>query len=299
MLKKILVPLDGSNLAEAALPPAASLAQTLNAPVTLLHVVEQNPPQEVHHDHHLTKPDEASAYLKDVASRAFPPDVKVESYVRSAEAKDVAANIVQRANEEFNPELIVMCAHGQSGFRDLIFGGIAQQVLARARTPLLLLQPKIVETRPFVLRRILVPLDSESLHDDTLPYAEQLARAYDAELHLLTVVPKLGTLTGEKAAASVLLPSTATAFLDIKEQAAKEHLQGHLRELHQAGLKAKAEIARGDPAAMIVETAQKAEADLILLSTHRKAGMDAFWARSVAPNVVKKTMVPLLLIPLS
>lgn len=299
MFKKILVPLDGSNLAEAALPPAASLAQTLDAPVTLLHVVEQNPPQEVHHDHHLTKFDEAVDYLRDVAERAFPKGVKVDSYVRTAEIKDVAASIVQQANEEIKPDLIVMCAHGQTGFRALIFGGIAQQVLARGHAPLLLLQPKVAESRPFTVRRVLVPLDSESMHDNSLPYAELLAKAYAAEIYLLTIIPTYATLTGENAAASSMLPATTTAILEIKEQTVKEDLQGHLDELLRAGCAAKAEILRGDPAALIVKTAKKVEADLILLSTHRKAGINAFWARSVAPNVVRKTQIPILLLPLS
>jgi nucleotide-binding universal stress UspA family protein len=299
MFKNILVPLDGSNLAEAALPPAVSLAQTLNAPVTLLHVIEESPPQEVHHDHHLTESDEAVAYLKDVAARAFPKNVKVESHVHTAEVKDVAASIVQHANEEFNPDLIVMCAHGQSGFRDLIFGGIAQQVLTGRLTPLLLLQPKIAESRPFAVRRILVPLDSESMHDTSLPYAELLAKAYGAEIDLLTVVPSYTTLTGQKAAISSMLPATATALLEIKEQAAKAHLQNHCDELLRAGCVAKGQVARGDPAKLIVKMAKKLGADLIVLSTHRKAGIDAFWARSVTPNVVRKTQIPLLLLPLS
>ncbi len=297
MFENILVPLDGSNLAETALAPAASLATTLGASIMLLHVIEKNAPQEVHHDRHLTKSGEARAYLRDVAARAFPPEVKVETHVHSAEVKDVADSIVEHTGE-FNPGLVLMCAHGKSGFRDLIFGGIAQQVLAATKTPLLLLQPKTAEPHPFVVRRILVPLDSESLHDGSLPYAEQLAKAYGAELYLLTVIPTLGTLTGEKAAASVLLPTTATAFLDIKEQAAKEHLRVHLVELLKTGYQAKAEIARGDPAALIVETVEKVESDLVLLSTHCKAGLDAFWAHSVAPNVARRTRIPILFIPL-
>ena len=56
MFKHILVPLDGSNLSEAALTPAAILAEKFKAPVTLLHVIEQGAPSEVHADRHLTKP---------------------------------------------------------------------------------------------------------------------------------------------------------------------------------------------------------------------------------------------------
>jgi len=298
MFKNILVPLDGSKLAEAAIPPAVSLAETLGAPITLLHLIERDAPQEIHNDHHLTKADEAAIYLENVATNASSNDLKIETHVHTAEVKDVAASIIQHASEEFNPDLIVMCAHGSSGFRDLVFGNIAQQVLSGGQTPLLLLQPDSAETHPFSLRRLLVPLDSESVHDESLHYAQELAKSYKAELYLLTVIPTLSTLSGEEAAISNMLPATSTAFLDIQEETGKEHLQGHLNDFLKAGYNVNAEIARGDPAEVIVATAARIDADMILLSTHRKAGMNAFWARSVAPNVLKKTHIPLLLVPL-
>jgi nucleotide-binding universal stress UspA family protein len=298
MFKNILVPLDGSKLAETALVPAASLAQTLNSPVILLHIIEKDAPQEVHKDHHLTKADEASAYLQATATKSFSTATKVETHVHTAEVKDVAASIIQHASEEFNPDLIVMCSHGSGGFRDLIFGSIAQQVLAGGQTPLLLLQPQQAESRPFALHRFLVPLDSESIHDESLHYAQELAKAYNAELYLLTVIPTYGKLTGEKAAVSSMLPATAAALLDIQEETAKEHLQTHLDEFLEAGFDVNAEIGRGDPAEVIVATAENIKADLILLSTHRKSGMNAFWARSVAPKVTGKTHIPILFVPL-
>lgn len=297
MFKNILVPLDGSKLAEAALPYAVSIGQNFEAGVTLLHIIEKDAPQEVHKDHHITKSDEADQYLRSIAQQAFPESMKVETHVHTAEVINVAASIVQHAQKEFNPDLIVLCAHGQSGVRDLIFGNIAQQVLAGGDTPLLLIQPKAADSKPVALRRIFVPLDSESIHDDSLPYAEKLAQAYNAEIYLLTVIPTFQTLSGEKAAASSMLPATTAALLEIQEETGKEHLQTHLDELFDKGFNAKAEIVRGDPAASIVETAARVGADLILLSTHRRAGIGAFWARSVAPNVVRKTRIPVFLIP--
>jgi nucleotide-binding universal stress UspA family protein len=298
MFENILVPLDGSNLAETALPPAASLAATLGASVLLLHVIEKNAPQEVHHDRHLKEPVEATAYLDSVAQRAFAPGLKVSTHVHSAEVQDVTASLTEHTGE-YQTDLVVMCAHGKSGFRDMIFGGIAQQVLAMAKVPMLLLQPKTVKKpQPFELRRILVPLDNESIHDNTLPYARRLAKAYGAELYLLSVVPTLNELTGQKGAASALLPATTTVFLDMKEQAAKDHLGAHLAELLDAGYKARAEVNRGDPASIIADVAEKIKADLVLLGTHSRAGLQAVRARSVAPNVMKKTKIPLLLIPM-
>ena len=295
MFKNILVPLDGSNLSEASLIPAAILAEKFRAPVTLLHVIEQDAPSEVHADRHLTKPDEATEYLEDIARRAFPSKVKVKTHVHTAPVSDVARSIVEHITTEFKPDLIVTCTHGKGGIRDALFGSIAQQIVTQVKAPLLLIKP--VSPR-FKLEKILVPLDPDSAHDYSFPFAESLAQAFKAELHLLSVIPTFGTLADEQAAAGNLMPVTTQAFLDIKEENARQDLQKHVDVLRKNKVIASVEILRGDPASAIVKTAEKASIDLIILSTHRRKGMGAFWARSVAPKVAQKTKIPLLMIPL-
>jgi nucleotide-binding universal stress UspA family protein len=294
MFKNILVPLDGSKLSEASLEPAAYLAQRLNSPVTLLHIIEQDAPAEVHKERHLTQPDEAEAYLKE-AARAFPAGVKVETHVHTVPVADVVRSIVEHATTEFQPDLIVMCTHGRGGMRDVLFGNIAQQVVAHTTTPLLLIKP---DGSSFKLEKILVPLDPDSAHDDSLPLADSFARFFDAQLHLLSVIPTFSTLGGEQAAISTLMPATTQALLDMKEENAHQDVHMHRDELHDAGLKVVAETVRGDPASTIVKIAEQSGADMIILSTHGKAGMGAFWARSVAPKVAQLTKTPLLLMPL-
>jgi nucleotide-binding universal stress UspA family protein len=294
MFKHILVPLDGSHLAEAAIPAAVSLSKTLGAPVTLLHVIEQDAPGEVHRDRHLTDAAEAEAYLKDVAHRF---EVRVETHVHTAAVADVARSIIDHASDEFQPDLVILTSHGNSGARDLFFGNIAQQVAAAGGTPVLLLKPLAASS--FNLRRILVPLDNESIHDTVLPLAEELAKAFGAQLDLLCVIPTRGTDSGEHAAAGTMLPMTAAAYLDIAEDIALEHFQAHLDEFGKMGIEATAEIARGDPAPVIAKTAERLSADLILFGTHGRAGLDAFWNRSVTAAVARGTNIPLLLVPLS
>jgi len=298
MFKHILVPLDGSRLAEAALPAAVSLAQTFNAPVTLLHIIEQDAPDEIHRDRHLTEAGEAKAYLAGIAKKYFPPKIKVELHVHTSPVADVARSIVDHSSDEVHPDLVILCSHGNSGMHDLFFGNIAQEVAAASGTPVLLIKPDDT-TAPFQLKHILVPLDNESIHDKALPTAELLAKSYGAELNLLCVIPTLGTLSGEQAAVSNMLPATSTAYLDIAEEIAQEHFQGHLNTFNKAHIRATAEIARGDPAPVIAKTAEKTGADLILFGTHGRAGLDAFWNRSVAASVARRTGIPLLLIPLS
>ncbi|MGB8213586.1 MAG: universal stress protein [Anaerolineales bacterium] len=298
MFKHILVPLDGSKLAEAALPAAVSLAQTFQAPVTLLHVIEQAAPDEIHRDRHLTEAGEAEAYLADIAQRSFPAGITVNLHVHTSPVADVARSIVEHSSDEIRPDLIILCSHGNSGMHELVFGSIAQAVAAHSGIPVLLIKPDASDAS-FDLRHILVPLDNESVHDQALPTAEALAKAYSAELNLLCVIPTLGTLSGEQAAAGNMLPTTATAYLNMAEEIALEHFQGHLDIYQKAHIPATAEIARGDPAPVIVKTAEKLAADLILFGTHGRAGLDAFWNRSVAAGVARRTKIPLLLVPLA
>ena len=295
MFKHILVPLDGSNISEAALAPATYLAKTLDSRVTLLHIIEQGAPTEIHKERHLTKPDEADAYLKEVAQRAFPSKVKVKTHVHTMAVSNVARSIVDHSSE-LKPDLIVICANGRSGVHDLLYGTIAQQVVAMGIIPLLVVKTKISS---FELKKILIPLDPDSMHDNSLGLAESLAKTFKAELHLLSIIPTLSTLGDEQAAAGNLMPVTTQAFLDLKVENAKNDLQTHIDALHKGHLKAVAEVARGDPTQTIVNVAERTKTDLIILSTHRRAGIDAFWARSVAPYVARRTKIPLLLIPLA
>src|SRR6266498_4002867 len=298
MFKNILIPLDGSHLAETELPAAASLAEKLNAPITLLHIIEQKAPEAVHHERHLTRPKEAEAYLEDLVKQSFPAGIKANWHVHTAAVKDVAASIVEHALTEFQPDLIVMCTHGRSGVRELLYGSIAQQVVAQGMTPLLLVKPNVNAPSTFKLEKILVPLDSGPVHDDSLPVTQELASAFKSNIHLITVFPTFSTVTGDAAAASSLLPATTSGLLDISVENAAEDLQEHLDELKQAGFRVTAEVARGDPVTEIVNISEKLNVDLIVLTTHRKAGAAAFWARSVAPNVARRAHIPILLIPL-
>jgi nucleotide-binding universal stress UspA family protein len=296
MFRDILVPLDGSQLSEAALGPAAVFATAFGATLTLLHIIEQDPPAEVHHERHLTRPGEAEAYLKEVAARSFPPGMRVATHVHPAPVSDVPRSIVEHAAAEMQADLILMCTHGRGGVQRLLYGSVAQQAVAQGTTPLVLVKP---DSPPFKPDRVLVPLDPDSGHDEALAVAESLGRAFAAAIDLLSVVPTLTTLPPEQAAAGSFLPGTAQAYLDLREENSVQHLLGHVEEFGQRGVVATAQIARGDTAPAILKAADELRADLILLSTHRKSGLQAFWARSVAPTVAQRATTPILLLPLA
>jgi nucleotide-binding universal stress UspA family protein len=297
MFEHLLVPLDGSRLAEAALPAAAFLSRTLGAWVTLFHVIERGAPQAIHGERHLSDPAEASAYLNEVAARAFSAGVHVEQHVHTTEVADVARSIVQHANE-LGPDLIVMCTHGQGGLRTWLLGSIAQKVIALGATPVVLIQPDGIGATPsFACRRLLVPLDGHADHEQGLVVAAALAQACAADLHLLMVIPTLGTLPGEHGTAARLLPTATSAWLDQSEEAARTHLHLKVVHLQASGVPTTVEVCRGDPAGAIARTALRVEADLIVMGTHGKRGIDAFWSGSVAAQVSSRSRVPLLLVP--
>ncbi len=294
MIKHILVPLDGSHLAEAALPAAKSLAETLNATVTLLHIIEKDAVETVHRDRHLSDPTSAETYLKDIAAQ-FPTRVTI--HVHTAPVSDVTRSIVDHSVENIRPDLIILTSHGNGGMQDILFGSIAQNVAAKGNTPVLLIKP-VGAVSSFSLRRILVPLDNESNHDMVLPIAQELSQGYKAQLDLLCVIPTRGTDTGEHAAAGSMLPTTAEEYLNMAEEIAQDHFNNHLAEFSKEHIASTAEIARGDPVNVIVHTAEKDNADLIIFGTHGRAGLKAFWNRSVAANVARQSNIPILLIPI-
>lgn len=297
MFKHLLVPLDGSHLAETVLPAASYLAQTLNATVTLIHIIERNAPKEIHSERHLTEPEEAEAYLEAIAKQDFPPGVKVDHHVHTTEVSKVAPSIVEHA-EEMQHDLVLLCTHGKSGVRDWIYGSIAQQVIGMGQIPVFLIRPSMSdEPREFRCRKILVPLDRIQEHEQGIPVAVEMAKICKADLHLVMVVPTFGTLNGERKAASRLMPGATAAALDMVEAEGEEYLHAILSKLQGSGLTITTEVIRGDPASTIVETAEANEADLIVLGTHGKAGMDAFWSGSVAPKITSHSNVPLLLVP--
>lgn len=297
MFKHILVPVDGSLMAEAALPAAAFLAEKLRARVTLMHVVERHAPDEVHGQPHLKHAQDAERYLKLAAKHYFSKQVTVACHVHTDLVDDVAGSIVAHA-DELEHDLVIMCSHGRGAALHLFLGSIAQKVIARGSRPVLITHPDPQGKPPaFSCRHILVPLDDDPEHLKALPVSKEVARACAATLHLTYVIPDLTTLSGEKAVASRMLPGTTKRALELATQDAERYFRELEEGLRKEGFEASAHVLRGNPAGMILEAANLAEIGLVVLGTHGKTGMDAFWSGSVAHRICSQSRVPLLLVP--
>ena len=299
MLQHLLVPLDGSAMAEVALPAARAIALKSGAAVTLLHVIEAAAPETVHGQRHLHTPGEAEAYLAEVARAQFPAGMRVTCHVHSAGTRDVARGIEDHI-EELRPDLVIMSAHGHRRLQGVLLGGLAQQVMAFGRIPVLLVRPLPSDPEAageFLCRRILLPDNAQAEHEPAATVGAEVARLFGSAVRLLMVVPTRSALGGAQALASHLLPAAMEAVLEVEQEKGSEHLAGHIARMRQGGLAVDARIMRGDPVRMIARAAEEFEADLIVMATHGKAGAQAFWSGSVCARVLSRSRASMLLVP--
>ena len=298
-LKRLLVPLDGSRLAECVLPSALSLAVHLEARLTLLYVMERAAQPTVHGDRHLTNTREADEYLAEIASRFRAADVAVDAHVHPNEEGDVAKSIIDHA-ADLGTDLIILSTHGGGGARRVLFGSVAQQVLRRGPKPVFLVRPPeglpAASPDAFDLRRLLVPLDGSPPSESSLPISAVLAKAYNAEVCLVRIVPTLATVSGERASTALLVPTATAASLDLEEVEAKRHLQLIVSQFRADGVRVSAFVGRGDPAQGVLDEASRGDAELIVIATHGRSGLDAVFSGSVASRIVAKFPRPVLLV---
>lgn len=144
MYKKILVPLDGSELAKKALDQAEKLAKTFDAEIVLFQVVPYMP---IYGSPELVTPlivdekqkEAAEKYLFDLAEDLKKKGFKVTPMVKTGQ--QVALEIIDFAKES-GADLIVMSTSGRSGITRWVLGSVAHKVLTRAETPILLIRAK-------------------------------------------------------------------------------------------------------------------------------------------------------------
>jgi len=296
LLRRFLVPLDGSLMAEAALPVAFGLARPLGATVTLLYVRETAAPRTVHGQRHLQTAAEAEAYLSEVTDRWRGAGVSTAWHVHPNPEGDVARSLVEHASE-LAGDVLVMTTHGSGGLRDLLFGSIAQQVLRRGSTPTLIVRPPAGETElVYTWRSILVPESGGHDGERARAYASEIAGATGATLNLLTVVPTVSTVTGDQAASATFSPTAVRAVLEAESEEASRALEGEARVLRDRGIAVTTLVVRGAPVEQIIATVGAEKPDLVVLTTHGQSGIGGTLSGSKAARLIAEIRQPTLLI---
>ena len=294
MFKRLLVPLDGSTRAESVLPAAGWFGARLQATVVLYHTLETQAAATIHGEPHLQTEAAATAYLEQTAARLSAQGIRTEQHVHSAAVTDVAGSINVHVTE-LAADLVFLCAHGHGGWRDLVTGNLAQQVVNHGRVPVFFVRADSASAG-FECRKILVPLDGSAVHEPALTVAREIAVPCGAALHLLSVIPTVATLSPERAAVGALLPGTLDRVLELTEQNSRDYLAGLAGRSENQALSITTGIARGDVLAALREAMTQEHADLVVVATHGRRRITAFWEGSLTPKLIANSLIPVLMV---
>jgi nucleotide-binding universal stress UspA family protein len=271
--------------------------ERLHATPVLIHILEKNAPEEVHGERHLQDTQQASAYLENLTRKnPFLKKASTEIHVHEEEVNRLAQSIIDHSSD-YHTDLIILTRHGAGGWKDRMVGSLVRQVIGHSHLPVLLLnaRPDSIEVCSF--DNILLALDGDPEHDVSEKVTTDFAAQMKSTLHLLTVVPTFGTLPLDQSSSSRFLPSATDAMLDISEESSIAFIKRHIHQFEKMGLSVQGEVERGDPVDWIIKVSKEKEINLITLATHGKAGLEAFFAGSVASKVITESTIPLLLIP--
>lgn len=266
MFKKILVPFDGSENAERALPWVKRYAGPSKALVVLLRTihreaVDDGPPVEVERL-------EAKDYLQRMERDLNYAGVPTKMVVKDGAA---AFSIVKEAADE-GADLIVMTTRGKSRIGRWRVGGTTAQVMRLSAVPVLVVRSQTSLRKQGHVRKIVVPLDGSATAEAIAPWAAELARRHKSSLLFLHVAAR-GTPT------------------ELERLELLRRRTGRLAQaLRKSGVRATVRVERGDPATEILHAA--GPEDLIAMTTHGYGGFKRWVFGSVAEKVCQTAAVP-------
>jgi nucleotide-binding universal stress UspA family protein len=279
MLENVLVPLDGSAYAEAAL----GLAQLIPSERIRLVNVRSDLTQldEICESAH-----EGEAYLERVAE-------SLRQQGRSV-ATDVVFGDPQRQIVALSAlaDLVVMGSHGCGATHTFFLGSVADWVARHAPVPTLIVRAGEQPASAVHVTRILVPLDGSALAEASLPMARRLAADLGVPIHLVRVVD-FDIVRASVEAGAEAAQDTARAQDGIVRQA-NAYLAEQVQALRDQDLLATSEVRSGAPATELLAAAR--EGDLIVLTTRERGGLARWLLGSVADELVRRAPGPVLLV---
>jgi nucleotide-binding universal stress UspA family protein len=296
MYRRILVPLDGSKLAEGILPTVTRFAGGLKARVELLSVVEEdivaaiaNPMEGRYLDQVGSSAQTvARDYLTSIAGQLKLPKEQVKC---TAKVASVPEAIVEEAAKE-RDTVIAMSTHGRSGVGRWILGSVADKVLHGTHTPLLLYRPRQDGGERGELTTVVVPLDGSDMAEVILPHVEELAKALDLRVHLVRVT---STMT-EYYAGEGFYTYPVDLITEL-ENDAKAYLEKKAQELKSRGVRnVTTQHLRGAPALQIVDLVKEMRGSFVAICSHGRSGVGRWVLGSVADRVVTNAGAPALIV---
>ena len=291
MFKRILLPLDGSELAEITLPYGEELARRLGSELVLLHVRGQ---EEFGHIHQVYLDRLAESVASNTGSGT--KKLKITTKVESGEPQESICRIV----DENSVDLIIMTAVSSSGLKiGKMIGSVTDHVCRTVPIPVMLIRPqpqkgKQVKKKEQLINLILIPLDGSKLSKLALPVGEELA----SKLKVSTVLFRMANM--------VRLyqdDAEAGAFIDYAtlNENEKKRVDTEMAALEKEMKKKHIDVSHlvttgYDAAEDILEASKKTGSDLMIMSTHGRSGLGRFAFGSVAEKILRHGEIPLLLV---
>lgn len=278
MFERILISLDGSELAEAAIPYARELAECLGSEIHMLGVCDlPRLPERL-----------LKAYVDNAASQFKRAGLRAKAVVICG----IPADVILEYAEKTDIDLIIMSTHGRSGLTRWVIGSVADKVLHSVTVPLFLINSKLagsmVERKTF--RRLLLPLDGSDTGEAAVPFAEELARKTNARILLLSVMMPAYRITAAQDYPGVDLEPIMKA----QRESAENYLRDVEVKLKQKGITVSAETMVGSAAETILDFAKEKQVDLIAMSTHGRSGFGRWILGSVTDKVVRASEIPVM-----
>jgi len=289
---RILCPVDFSDISEHALEHAFAFARWYDAAVTGLFVYTPilsapgvgmyayGAPPIVEQINKADYEADVLAFL----GRAKPQGIAVSARV---EVGSPATEIVAAAKST-GADLVVMGTHGTSGFERLMLGSVAERVLRTCAMPVLTVPPRAQATSKLPVKRLLCPVDFSGPSTAALNVALSIAQEGDAELAILHVsdVPTDEPLTTR--------PIASPEFYAEYEAAARERLDGLVRDGAATWCHPRTAIRHGKPYREILAAAAESRTDLIVIGVHGRNPLDVLLFGSTTNQVVRRATCPVL-----
>jgi len=293
-LHRILVPTDFSPCAEQALVHAAFLARGYDAALTLAHIIPVAPgyPLAGVKEEETEHAEDVRSRLYDLAKEHDLDDLDVD--LRVERGRDGVGAGVLAAAKEADADLITLGTHGRQGVRRLFLGSEAEEVIRGADRPVLAVRQQEAAVEPSAIARLLVPVDLSEHSTHALDHAVELARHYDANLHLLHIVQPGPSYDLPGVYQGALPPQTD--IIDALTENAHTELDERIERASLPAERMHKDIRHGNPAAEILDAAEEEDVDMIALASHGRSGVERFLMGSVAEKVIRAAPVPVFVV---
>ena len=286
MIERILLPLDGSPLAERALPYAMRIASATGARLILMHgivppVIPRQPDFDV--GMFARKLGEGQVVIPFASATGIEIDAVTHDVYVDKVAEGICETIVEQG-----ADLVVMSTHGHSGFGRWLYGSVADQVLHRATVPIVLVPATTDHAWPDgAAFRILIPLDGSGFAEEVLEPVGRLATALEAELVLVGASGPLEYAYAEG------VPFVRAGF-DAALRETRDYLEGVAARVRATGQRVTVDAETGRAGTVIEGITKRRHIDLIAMATHGRSGVARLALGSVATELLHRSTVPLL-----